>query len=173
MKTSFRPGLKCGENEVNRRVSGLHCTWLVPCTRSSFGDVDGFLTLRVHPLEEGHSTLRAWANRYLRGHRVMLCRGTPDVFTYYMGMRLFVNRALVWCLAGVDYEMPELGSGDMVIGSRLCLWSPTIALHVCLSLGVEAALICLDSLRLPSCARNPPVGSRISFVKIIRENVFL
>ncbi|KAI5677534.1 hypothetical protein M9H77_08484 [Catharanthus roseus] len=31
----------------------------------------------------------------------------------------------------------------------------TIALHVLLNWGVEAALMCLDSLRLPSCARNP------------------
>ncbi|KAI5676835.1 hypothetical protein M9H77_07785 [Catharanthus roseus] len=26
-----------------------------------------------------------------------------------MGVRLFGNRALVWCLAGIDYEMPKLG----------------------------------------------------------------
>ncbi|KAI5657277.1 hypothetical protein M9H77_26070 [Catharanthus roseus] len=28
--------------------------------------------------------------------------------------RLLWNRALVWCLAGIDYEMPELGSNDLV-----------------------------------------------------------
>ncbi|KAI5677161.1 hypothetical protein M9H77_08111 [Catharanthus roseus] len=39
MKTSFRPGLKFGENQVN-------CTWLVPRTRASFDDMDGFFTLR-------------------------------------------------------------------------------------------------------------------------------
>ncbi|KAI5652984.1 hypothetical protein M9H77_30171 [Catharanthus roseus] len=76
MKTSFRPGLKFVENQVNGRVSGLHCTWLVPRTRASSNDVDGFLTLRVDPLEDGRSTLRAWPNRYLRGHRIMLCGRT-------------------------------------------------------------------------------------------------
>ncbi|KAI5653746.1 hypothetical protein M9H77_30933 [Catharanthus roseus] len=30
-----------------------------------------------------------------------------------MGVRLFGNQALVWCLAGVDYEMPELDSDDL------------------------------------------------------------
>ncbi|KAI5654698.1 hypothetical protein M9H77_31885 [Catharanthus roseus] len=51
--------------------------------------------------------------------------------------------------------MPELGSDDLVMGSGLCPWSPTVALHVLLNLGKEAALMCLVSLRLPSCARNP------------------
>ncbi|KAI5658058.1 hypothetical protein M9H77_26851 [Catharanthus roseus] len=32
-------------------------------SRASSDDVDGFLTLRVDPLEEGHSTLREWPNR--------------------------------------------------------------------------------------------------------------
>ncbi|KAI5682679.1 hypothetical protein M9H77_03907 [Catharanthus roseus] len=48
-----------GENQVNGRVSGLHCTWLVSRTRASSDDVDEFLTLKVDPLEEGRSTLRA------------------------------------------------------------------------------------------------------------------
>ncbi|KAI5658176.1 hypothetical protein M9H77_26969 [Catharanthus roseus] len=52
-----------GENQVNGRVSGLHCTWLVPCTTASSEDVDRFLTLRVDPLKEGRSTWRAWPNR--------------------------------------------------------------------------------------------------------------
>ncbi|KAI5657982.1 hypothetical protein M9H77_26775 [Catharanthus roseus] len=51
----------------------------------------------------------------------------------------------------IDYEMPELFSDDLVMGSGLCLWSPTIALYALLNLGVEAALMCLDSLKLPSC----------------------
>ncbi|KAI5664316.1 hypothetical protein M9H77_23639 [Catharanthus roseus] len=42
----------------------------------SSDDVDGFLTLRVDPLEEGRSTLRAWPNQYLHGHRIMLYGGT-------------------------------------------------------------------------------------------------
>ncbi|KAI5667532.1 hypothetical protein M9H77_17385 [Catharanthus roseus] len=63
------------------------------------------------------------------------------------------NRALVRCLAGIDYEIPELISDDLGIGSGLCPWSLTIVLHVLLNLGVEAILMCLDSLRLPSCIR--------------------
>lgn len=85
----------------------------------------------------------------------------------------FGNRALVWCLVDIDYEMPELGSNDLVLGSRLCPWSPTVALHVLLKLGVKEALVCLDLLRLPSCARNPHVGSSINVVKVTKERCFL
>ncbi|KAI5677896.1 hypothetical protein M9H77_08846 [Catharanthus roseus] len=77
-----------------------------------------------------------------------------------MGMRLFGNRALVWCLADIDYEMPELSSDNLVMGSGLCPWCPTVALHVLLNLGAKAALMCLDSLRLPGCARNLHDGQR-------------
>ncbi|KAI5672960.1 hypothetical protein M9H77_13324 [Catharanthus roseus] len=38
--------------------------------------MDRCLTLRMDLLEEGRSTLRAWPNQYLRGHRIMLCGGT-------------------------------------------------------------------------------------------------
>ncbi|KAI5668253.1 hypothetical protein M9H77_18106 [Catharanthus roseus] len=83
MKTSFRLGLKFVENQVNGRIRGLHCTWLVPRTRASSDDMDGFLTLRADLLEEGRSTLRTWPNRYLRGHRIMLCvpRGTQMTYS--------------------------------------------------------------------------------------------
>ncbi|KAI5661865.1 hypothetical protein M9H77_21188 [Catharanthus roseus] len=90
-----RSGLKFGENQVNGRVSGLYCTWLVPRTRAFSDDLDGFLTLRVDPLEEGCSTLRAWPNC------TVVC-----------------NRALIWCLAGIDYEMLKLGSDGLVLGIR-------------------------------------------------------
>ncbi|KAI5652440.1 hypothetical protein M9H77_29627 [Catharanthus roseus] len=40
-------------------------------------------------------------------------------------------------------------------------------------LGVEVALICLDSLRLPSCARTPHMDSSISVVKATKEKCFL
>ncbi|KAI5654449.1 hypothetical protein M9H77_31636 [Catharanthus roseus] len=102
------------------RTAKIHRTW------ASSDDVDGFLTLRVHPLEEGHSTLRACP------------------------IGIYVDIA--------SCSMPELGSDDLVMGSGLCLWSPTVALHVLLNLGVEAVLMCFDSLRLPSCARNPYAG---------------
>ncbi|KAI5654004.1 hypothetical protein M9H77_31191 [Catharanthus roseus] len=41
--------------------------------RASSDDVDRFFTLRVDLPEEGRSTWRVWLNRYLRGHRIMLC----------------------------------------------------------------------------------------------------
>ncbi|KAI5658239.1 hypothetical protein M9H77_27032 [Catharanthus roseus] len=58
-----------------------------------------------------------------------------------MGVRLFGNRALVWCLTGFDYEMLELGFDDLVLGSGLCPWSITVALYVSLNSRIEAALI--------------------------------
>ncbi|KAI5669250.1 hypothetical protein M9H77_19103 [Catharanthus roseus] len=48
-------GYYSGYDHVNGRVTGLHSTWLVPCTRASSNDVDGLLTLRVDPLEEGRT----------------------------------------------------------------------------------------------------------------------
>ncbi|KAI5650755.1 hypothetical protein M9H77_36760 [Catharanthus roseus] len=143
MKTSFRPRLKFVENQVNGRISGLHYMWLVPRTRASSDNVDGFLTLRVDPLEEERSTLRTWPNQYLRGHRIMLCGGTRPYGVWLVlttRCRILVPMASFW-------------------GSGLCPLSPTVALHVLLNLGVKAALMYLDSLRLPSCARNPYISS--------------
>ncbi|KAI5650250.1 hypothetical protein M9H77_36255 [Catharanthus roseus] len=112
MKTSFRPGLKFVENQVNGRVSGLHCTWLVLRTRASSDDVDGFLFLRVDPLEEGRSTLRAWP----------------------------ISQE------GLKTE----------VGPRADL---------------VASLMCLDSLRLPDCARNPHTRTvcKVSFYVVVAE----
>ncbi|KAI5680188.1 hypothetical protein M9H77_01415 [Catharanthus roseus] len=60
-----------------------------------------------------------------------------------MGVRLFViDRSYVFWLV-FDYEMPELSSDGLVLGIRT------------LSVEPHSALMCLDSLRLPSCARNP------------------
>ncbi|KAI5661639.1 hypothetical protein M9H77_20962 [Catharanthus roseus] len=101
-----RSGLKFVENQVNGRVSGLHCTWLVPRTRASSDDVDGFLTLRVDPLEEGCNTLRAWPNR-----------------------AVVSNRALIWCLASIEYEMPELGSDGLVLG----IWTLSVEPYCCIT----------------------------------------
>ncbi|KAI5649373.1 hypothetical protein M9H77_35378 [Catharanthus roseus] len=70
--------------------------------------------------------------------------------------------ALVKCLAGIDYKILELIFDDLVMGSRLCPWSSTVTLHVLLNLGVEATLMCLDSLRLSSCVQTPHIGSSIS-----------
>ncbi|KAI5677393.1 hypothetical protein M9H77_08343 [Catharanthus roseus] len=38
-----------------------------------------------------------------------------------MGLRLFGNRALILCLAGIDYEMLKLGSDGLVLGIRTLL----------------------------------------------------
>ncbi|KAI5673451.1 hypothetical protein M9H77_13815 [Catharanthus roseus] len=75
---------------------------------------------------------------------------------------LAIELVLVRCLAGFDYEMPKLDSDDLVSRSGLCPWSPIVALHVSLNSGIEAALMCLDSLRLPSCVRNPHIGLSIN-----------
>ncbi|KAI5672342.1 hypothetical protein M9H77_12706 [Catharanthus roseus] len=48
-------------------------------------------------------------------------------------------------------------------GSGHCPWSRTIALYVLLNSGVEATLMCLDSLRLPSYVRTPHVGFALVF----------
>ncbi|KAI5675791.1 hypothetical protein M9H77_06741 [Catharanthus roseus] len=90
-----------------------------------------------------------------------------------LGKRLFGNQALVWCLAGIDCEMPEFDFDDLVVGSGPRPSSPIVALCVSLHLGIETALMYLDSLRLTSYARKPHVGSGISFVKITKESVFL
>ncbi|KAI5668950.1 hypothetical protein M9H77_18803 [Catharanthus roseus] len=81
-----------------------------------------------------------------------------------LGVRLFCNRALVWCFAAIDYEMPELGSNDLVMGLGLCPWSPTVALHVILNLGVEVALMlcfCFGTYRLV------PRGTQIPYSVVV------
>ncbi|KAI5675455.1 hypothetical protein M9H77_06405 [Catharanthus roseus] len=98
MKSSFRPGLKFVENQVNGRVSGLHCTWLVLRTRVSSDDVDGFLTLRADLLEEGRSTLRAWPNRL-----------TQDDQRYNKPLNLVSRGTQISYSAAVDL-VAELGS---------------------------------------------------------------
>ncbi|KAI5669248.1 hypothetical protein M9H77_19101 [Catharanthus roseus] len=118
----------------------------VPCTRPSSDNVDGLLTFRVDPLEEGRSTWRMWPNRLGRYPKNLEPGLASD-----MGERLLWNGALVWCLAGIDYELPELDFDDLVLGSGPCPCSPTVALHVSLNLGVEDVLMYLDSLRLPNC----------------------
>ncbi|KAI5676683.1 hypothetical protein M9H77_07633 [Catharanthus roseus] len=56
--------------------------------------------------------------------------------------------------------MSELVSDDLVMSSGLCSWSPTFTLHDLSNSGVEAALMCLNLLRLPSCVRTPHIVSR-------------
>ncbi|KAI5667441.1 hypothetical protein M9H77_17294 [Catharanthus roseus] len=141
------------------------------------------LTLMVDPLEERRSSVESfvqsqWVGRLvespegletkvgLRADLVGAPRICSLVWLVIWRVRLFWNRALIRCLAGIDYEMLELVSDDLVMGSEFCLWNPTVELHVLLNSGVEAALMCLDLLRLPNCTRTPHVGSSIDVVKI-------
>ncbi|KAI5669815.1 hypothetical protein M9H77_19668 [Catharanthus roseus] len=80
---------------------------------------------------------------------------------------------VIWRVRFIDYEILELGSDDLVMGSGLSSWSPTVALHVLLNLSVEAVLMYLNSLRLPSCIQTFHVGSSISDVKATKEKCFL
>ncbi|KAI5656788.1 hypothetical protein M9H77_25581 [Catharanthus roseus] len=110
------------------------------------------LTLRLDQLERGAVVpWMVWPNWYYVRHHIMLCGRTVALWRVRRDLKLR-------CLAGIDYEMPKLVSDDLVMGSGLCPWSPTIALHVLLNSGVEAALVCLDSLRLPNCVRTSHVG---------------
>ncbi|KAI5657024.1 hypothetical protein M9H77_25817 [Catharanthus roseus] len=86
---------------------------------------------------------RVWPKRYYVRHCIMLCDGTAALWRVRMDLKLR-------CLADTDYEMSELVFDDLVMGSGLCLWCTTFALHVLLNSGVEAALLCLDSFSLPS-----------------------
>ncbi|KAI5661956.1 hypothetical protein M9H77_21279 [Catharanthus roseus] len=81
-----------------------------------------------------------------------------------MGVRLFVieRSYVVWLV--FDYEMPELSSDGLVLGIRTLSVEPHCCITCSFKIGHRAALMCLDSLRLPSCARNPPVGSSIGFL---------
>ncbi|KAI5667936.1 hypothetical protein M9H77_17789 [Catharanthus roseus] len=100
---------------------------------ASSDDVDGFLTLRVDPLEEGHSTLRAWPNQYLRGYRIMLCSGTP-VLTSDMGVRLFVIECSygVWLVLTMRYL-------NLVLMTSLCygIRSLSVEPYCCITCSFE------------------------------------
>ncbi|KAI5675473.1 hypothetical protein M9H77_06423 [Catharanthus roseus] len=77
----------------------------------------------------------------VRGHRIMLCGGTAALWRARRGLKLKL--------------MLEFDSDYLVMGSGPCPSNPTVALCVSLHSGVEVALMYLDSLRIPSCARNP------------------
>ncbi|KAI5671791.1 hypothetical protein M9H77_12155 [Catharanthus roseus] len=129
-------------------------------------------------LKRGIVPWRAWPNRSTwtphhamrwDGRLVESQEGLETKVGPMADLWLFGNRALVWCLDGIEYDMPEFDSDDLVVGSEPCASSLTVALSVSLHSGVEVVLMCLDSLRLPNCARNPHVGSSISFVKMTKE----
>ncbi|KAI5677123.1 hypothetical protein M9H77_08073 [Catharanthus roseus] len=121
---------------------------------ASSDNVDGFLTLRVDPLEEGvlpvgFGPVSIYAD-------ITSC-STPGLASD-MGRAIVMESSVRMVFGCIDYEIPELGSDDLVMGSGLCSWSPTVALHVLLNSGVEAALMYLDSFKLPNCTRTPHVG---------------
>ncbi|KAI5681565.1 hypothetical protein M9H77_02793 [Catharanthus roseus] len=89
----------------------------------------------------------------------MLCGGLAALWRVRRDLKLRLVSGQTWCLASIDYGMSELVSDDLVMGSELCPWSLTIALHVLLNSGVEAALMCLDSLRPPSYIRTLYIDS--------------
>ncbi|KAI5649045.1 hypothetical protein M9H77_35050 [Catharanthus roseus] len=101
--------------------------------RASSDNVDGFLTLRVDSLEEGHSTLRVWPNRYLHGHRIMLCGGMP-VLTSDMGVRLFVieHSYGVWLVLAMRCR-------NLVLMTSLCYEIRTLSLepYCCITCSFE------------------------------------
>ncbi|KAI5683357.1 hypothetical protein M9H77_04585 [Catharanthus roseus] len=98
---------------------------------ASSDDVDGFLTLRVDPFEEGHSTLRAWPNRYLQGHRIMLGGGT---IAYDMGVRLFVieRSYSVWLVLTTRCQ-------NLVPMTSLCygIWTLSLEPYCCITCSFE------------------------------------
>ncbi|KAI5658943.1 hypothetical protein M9H77_27736 [Catharanthus roseus] len=118
-------------------VRGLHCTWLVPSRRASSDGVD------VSDSEE-----------WIHLKRGVGCGGCgPMVYVDTASLIweewLFDNRVLVWCLVGIDYEMLELGSDDLIM-----LWD-------------------LDFVHFLAAPRTPHVGLSISGVKATKEKCFL
>ncbi|KAI5661821.1 hypothetical protein M9H77_21144 [Catharanthus roseus] len=126
------------------------CTWLVSRTRASSDGVDNLDSREWIHLKRGIDC-GGYDPISLRGHRIMLCGGVRPPSEESGGTR---------------HRDAGLVSDDLVLGSEPCPLSPIVALHVFLHSGVEAALMCLYSLRLPSCARNPYSGSSTSIVKI-------
>ncbi|KAI5667913.1 hypothetical protein M9H77_17766 [Catharanthus roseus] len=101
-------------------------------------------TLRVDLFKEGHSTVEGLAQL---------------VFTRTL------HHALGWVGHLVESQRRFIFD-DLVMGSRLCPWNLTVAVHVLLNLGIVAILMCLDSLRLLSYARTPhvvPRGTQIPY----------
>ncbi|KAI5661693.1 hypothetical protein M9H77_21016 [Catharanthus roseus] len=141
-------------DHVSGSVRGLHRTRLVLRTRASSDDVDVSNSGEWFHLKRGVVQQRCGLIG-LCGHRIMLCDRVGCLVECQEGLETKVGPMADLCLAGINYEMPKPDSDDLVLGSKLCSWNPTVVLHVFLNLGIKATLMCLDSLRLSSCARNP------------------
>ncbi|KAI5683859.1 hypothetical protein M9H77_05087 [Catharanthus roseus] len=108
-------------------VRGLRFTWLVSHTRASSNGVDDSDSGEWIHLKKGVDS-RGCGPIGLRGHYIMLCCGVRPPSGNDMGVRLFCNQALVWCLAGIDYEMPKLGCDGLVLGIQTLSVEP----HCCI-----------------------------------------
>ncbi|KAI5676820.1 hypothetical protein M9H77_07770 [Catharanthus roseus] len=118
---------------------------------------------------------------YLQSMRIVLYVASPCTTVSFDGMDVSDSGGWIHLKRGVDRG----GSGPIgLCGHHHSLWwdgrlmesqevletkSPTMALHVSLNSGAKATLMCLDSVRVPSCARSPYVGSSINIVKINRQ----
>ncbi|KAI5676464.1 hypothetical protein M9H77_07414 [Catharanthus roseus] len=74
--------------------------------RASSDDVDGFLTLRVDPLEDGRSTLRAWPNRL-----------TQDDQRYNKPLNLVLRGTQISYSAAIDL-VAELGFAELFLSPQ-------------------------------------------------------
>ncbi|KAI5668976.1 hypothetical protein M9H77_18829 [Catharanthus roseus] len=104
-------------------------------------------------MHRSRAPYRVWPEWYYVRHRTMRCDGTTTLWRVKEGLEIKVGLkvdlvvrwlwklVLVRCLAGIDYEMPELIYNDLIMGSRFYPWSPTFALHVLLNSDVEVALM--------------------------------
>ncbi|KAI5667033.1 hypothetical protein M9H77_16886 [Catharanthus roseus] len=97
------------KNSIPTRCQRIALYVASPLYEGLFRSRGRFRLGRVDPLEEGRRLRRVWPNR---------STWTPHHTLRDMGVRLFVME-FVRRLAGIDYEMPELGSDDLISSGRL------------------------------------------------------
>ncbi|KAI5675734.1 hypothetical protein M9H77_06684 [Catharanthus roseus] len=114
------------------------CCWLYRYDFQTYQKIfTMILTLRVDPLDKGASYREGRLAESQEGFETKIglradLAGAPRSIAWDLcewRVRFLWNRALVRFLVGIDYKMPELVSNDLVMGSGLCPWSPTVALH--------------------------------------------
>ncbi|KAI5662616.1 hypothetical protein M9H77_21939 [Catharanthus roseus] len=144
----FKTIYNCCETSFGRTQDC--CTWLVFRTRASSDGIDNsdsgewihlkrrVVSWRVWPNRSTWTPHHAlwWDGRLVESQEGLEAKVGPKID---LVERLFGNRALVWCLAGIDYDMPKFDSDDLFVGSRPCPSSPTVAPCVSLHSDVEAA----------------------------------
>ncbi|KAI5649287.1 hypothetical protein M9H77_35292 [Catharanthus roseus] len=109
-------------------VRGLHCTWLVPRTRASSDGVDDSDSEEWIHLKRVYVDITSCNtvgfDRLVKSQEGLETEVGPRI---NLVVHFFCNQAFVWCLAGIDYEMPELGSDGLVLGIRTLSVKP----HCC------------------------------------------